>query len=208
MPPASESSTTPPAPQDRAAPTAPEEVAFGPLALRRIRADDAADIASAVAASLEHLRPWMSWATPDATTRQAQAARIVEADELWDAGTDFLYSILTAPGNVVVGEVGLHRRREDGCVEIGYWIGADHVRRGLGTAAARAATQVALAMPGTRRAEIHCDEANAASAAVARGAGYRLERVDEREPQAPGERGRLMIWVAPDGASPRPGARR
>lgn len=46
--------------------------------------------------------------------------------------------------------------------------------------------------------EIHCDAANAASNATARKAGYRLDRIELREPEAPGETGRLMVWVCDD----------
>jgi RimJ/RimL family protein N-acetyltransferase len=48
-----------------------------------------------------------------------------------------------------------------------------------------------------RRVEIHCDEANIASAAIPRKLGYRLDRIERRMPEAPGESGRLMIWVLP-----------
>lgn len=65
-------------------------------------------------------------------------------------------------------------------------------------------TELALAPPGIARAEIHCDIANGASSAIARKAGYRLDRIEKREPAAPGETGRLMIWVrdSPGGAAP------
>jgi RimJ/RimL family protein N-acetyltransferase len=45
------------------------------------------------------------------------------------------------------------------------------------------------------RVEIHCDAANVGSAAVARRLGYRLDRIEQRHPEASGESGRLMIWV-------------
>jgi RimJ/RimL family protein N-acetyltransferase len=35
----------------------------------------------------------------------------------------------------------------------------------------------------------------AASAAVARRLGYRLDRIEEEPPDAPAERGRRMIWI-------------
>jgi hypothetical protein len=41
----------------------------------------------------------------------------------------------------------------------------------------------------------HCDQANAASAAIARKLGYRLDRVERCQPGAPGESGRLMVWA-------------
>jgi len=103
--------------------------------------------------------------------------------------------VFTAEEDALVGAIGLHRRVGDAGIEIGYWIAEAQTRRGFGTAAAEALTAVALELPGVRRVEIHCDEANAASAAIPRKLGYRLDRVIAHEPEAPGESGRRMIWV-------------
>jgi len=165
------------------------------LVLRRVRAADAGPIAAAVSASMDHLRPWMPWATPEAANPRTQRARAAEADEMWSAGTDYIYSVFAAEESALVGEIGLHRRVGDGGIEIGYWIAETQTRRGFGTAAAEALTFVALGLPGVRRVEIHCDEANAASAAIPRKLGYRLDRVIAHPPEAPGESGRRMIWV-------------
>jgi RimJ/RimL family protein N-acetyltransferase len=196
----------------------PEQVAAGPLVLRRVHADDAGAIAVAVAASLEHLRPWMPWATPEAADLRSQLVRVAEADEMWDAGTGFIYAMIARdagppgpaargmvrdPDGEFVGTIGLHRRLADGAVEIGYWTVAARTRRGYATAAAQAMTQVALALPGARRVEIHCDEANTASACVPRKLGYRLDRVEKHEKEAPGEVGRRMIWVWDPAEGPR-----
>jgi RimJ/RimL family protein N-acetyltransferase len=174
-----------------------EEVRSARLVLRRLQADDAGPIAAAVAASLDHLRPWMPWATPESGQLRTQLIRVAEAAELWAAGTDYIYSVLLRPGLTLVGEIGLHRRVGEGGAEIGYWIDARYAGRGLGTEAARMLTEVALSLDGVTRAEIHCDEANQASAAIPRKLGYQLDRVDEHEPEAPGEQGRRMIWVRP-----------
>src|SRR5260370_30900358 len=88
----------------------------------------------------------------------------------------------------------MHRRAGDGSIEIGYWIAGTQARRGFGTSAAEAITAVALALPGVSRAEIHCDEANTASAAIPRKLGYRLDRTEVRKPEAPRQSGRLIIW--------------
>jgi RimJ/RimL family protein N-acetyltransferase len=187
--------------------------------VRRVHADDAGAIAMAVGASLEHLRPWMPWATPEAADLRSQLIRVAEADELWESGTGFIY-VMIAPGSgpagpgtsgaavqdpdgEFVGTIGLHRRLADDAVEIGYWIVATRTRRGYATAAAQALTQVALALPGTRQVEIHCDEANTASAGVPRKLGYRLDRVEAHEREAPGEQGRRMIWVWDPAEGPR-----
>jgi RimJ/RimL family protein N-acetyltransferase len=211
----------------------PEQVATGPLVLRRVHADDAGAIAVAVGASLEHLRPWMPWATPEAADLRSQLVRVAEADEMWESGTGFIYVMIARdtgpsgpdaagmikdPDGEFVGTIGLHRRLTDDAVEIGYWTVAARTRRGYATAAAQAMTQVALALPGARRVEIHCDAANTASAGVPRKLGYRLDRVEKHEREAPGEQGRRMIWVwdlaggpratgSPDGHPARGGAR-
>jgi RimJ/RimL family protein N-acetyltransferase len=194
-------------------------VAAGPLVLRRVHANDAGAIAVAVRTSLDHLRPWMPWATPEAADLRSQLVRVAEADELWESGTGFIYVMISTgtgppgpgtsgvvkdPDGEFVGTIGLHRRLADDAVEIGYWTVAAKTRRGYATAAAQALTPVALALPGTRRVEIHCDEANTASAGVPRRLGYRLDRVEKHEREAPGELGRRMIWVWDPGDRPWP----
>ena len=208
----------------------PERLAAGPLVLRRVEADDAGAIAAAVGTSLDHLRPWMPWATPEAAELRTQLVRVAEADELWESGTGFIYVMLARdtgqdapaepagsqnapaepaegrgdPDGEFVGTIGLNRRAADDAVEIGYWIASAKTRRGYATAAARALTPVAVELSRTRRVEIHCDEANTASAAIPRKLGYRLDRVEAHEREAPGERGRRMIWVwDPDAAASR-----
>lgn len=173
----------------------PERVDAGPVVVRRVRASDAAAIAAAVAASLDTLRPWMPWATPAAADRTNQLARVAEADHRWESGLSYTYSVLTAETGTLVGEVALHRRAGDGSAEIGYWIAAGMAGRGYGTSASAALTSVALGLTGVNRVEIHCDAANVGSVAVAQRLGYRLDRIEERRPEAPGESGRLMIWV-------------
>src|SRR5262249_34501416 len=75
----------------------------------------------------------------------------------------------------------------------GYWIASGKTRRGYATAAARALTPVALELSGAGRVEIHCDEANTASAAIPRRLGYRLDRIEAHEREGPGEGGRRRI---------------
>ena len=165
------------------------------MVVRRVRPTDAGAIAAAVSTSLDYLQPWMPWATPESAERASQLARVAEADHNWESGIGYVYSVLTADRGTLVGEVALHRRPAEGSVELGYWIAAGQAGRGYGTSASRALTAVALGLPGVDRVEIHCDAANAASAAIARKLGYKLDRIEERHPEAPGESGRLMIWV-------------
>ncbi|WP_083647068.1 GNAT family N-acetyltransferase [Kitasatospora sp. CB01950] len=163
--------------------------------LRRRRPADAAALNDAVIANLDHLRPYMPWAANAPTLPESQQLS-VRGEQVWDEGTDFMYLLgLDADPAVVIGGFGLHGRIGPGALEIGYWVHREHTGRGLATAAARALTEAALALPGITRAEIHCDESNAASAAVPRKLGYTLDRIDDEKPTAPAETGRKMIWV-------------
>ncbi len=182
----------------------PERVDAGPVTLRRVRASDAGAIAAAVGASLEYLRPWMPWATAAAAERRSQLSRVAEADQWWESGVRYTYSVVTSDGGTLVGEIALHRRMGEASAEIGYWIAASQAGRGYATAAGAAITAVALALPGVTRVEIHCDAANVPSAAIARKLGFHLDRIEERASAAPGESGRLMIWVRGAGDLPVP----
>jgi RimJ/RimL family protein N-acetyltransferase len=66
-------------------------------------------------------------------------------------------------------------------------------------------TEVGLSLDGVTRAEIHCDAANQASAAIPRKLGYHLDRVDDHPPEAPGEQGHRMVWVLSRPGGKRPG---
>ncbi len=173
----------------------PEELVVPGGQLSRIRESDAGQLAHAVGASLAHLRPWMPWATEQAADAQAQRKRCREAEEGWDNGSDYIYVLRPEPSGQVIGCFGLHRRIGPGAIEIGYWVHADFAGRGYATACAQALTQAGLDLSHVARVEVHTDEANTISAAIPRRLGYRLDRIEERPPDAPGESGRLQIWV-------------
>lgn len=172
----------------------PAEIDAGPVVLRRWSVDDVAVQMAAVNASLEHLRPWMPWAAT-AATEQSSGEYLRDSVASFDAGTRFDFSIRDRVTDEVVGSCGLMARIGPGALEIGYWVAASRAGTGIGTAAARALVRTARRMDGVRRLEIHCDEGNLPSAAIPRKLGFRLDRVEAREPTAPGECDRSQIWI-------------
>jgi RimJ/RimL family protein N-acetyltransferase len=173
----------------------PETVDAEGLQLRRVVVDDAAALAEAVGQSLDHLHPWMPWATAEAGTVDAQVRFLEDMTREWEQGRSFVYAMGAAGDTAIRGVIGLHRRVAPGGIEIGYWVHAAHAGRGLGLAAARVVTVTALSLPDIERVEIHTDEANVRSASIPARLGYHLDRVDVREPQAPAETGRIQIWI-------------
>src|SRR5205085_2799700 len=103
----------------------------------------------------------------------------------------------------VLGEVSLFPRNGAGRValdaadhlEIGYWVSADRTGEGLAAEAAQAACDLAATIDGVSRITIHCDERNAASAAIPRRLGFQLAAVVVEEPTSHGKPPvRLQIW--------------
>jgi RimJ/RimL family protein N-acetyltransferase len=174
----------------------PETINVLDGALYRVRDADGVQIAIAVQMSLDHLRPWMSWATEAGAQVDVQNVRCREAEGLWARGSDYIYALRHDLAGPVIGMFGLHRRVGPGAIEIGYWVHADFVGHGYATAAVAALTHEGAALTDVDRIEIHTDEANVTSAAIPRRLGYRLDRVDLRLPTAPAESGRLQIWIS------------
>lgn len=170
-----------------------DAILFDRGVLTRVRPQDAADVIAAVAANAEQLRDWIPWAdVPEARRAKVEG---VAAD--WEADRAYVYALRETPTGTVVGGFGMYRRVAPGAVELGYWLASEHAGRGLATAATSALASVALALPDVERVELHIDETNIRSAAVARRLGYRLERTEPYEPRTPAESGRLQIWARP-----------
>jgi len=179
----------------------PEHLLHENVELHRWRETDADLCFRLVSESLEHLRPWMPWATPGyGLADAADYVRRCEAD--WAAGTAFQYLIVagsvpvgSVPAGVPAGSAGLMARIGPGGLEIGYWVHPASTGRGVATAAAAALTEAALALPGIDHAEIHHDQLNLASGRVPAKLGYaHVETREHRFELAPGDSGKTEIW--------------
>jgi RimJ/RimL family protein N-acetyltransferase len=173
----------------------PPEALHGEIVtLRRYRLSDRDAVKAAITASLESLRDWMPWAKEPPT--DASVASFLEpAVERFGGEAPANYAITLRDSGAFAGGCGLMPRVGPDALEIGYWVHSAYHRRGIATESARLLTDVGLAAPGVCRIEIHCELGNAASAGVARGLGYRLDRVDDGPPDSAGRTGRMMVWV-------------
>lgn len=187
---------------------APETIDLGDVLVRPWSAADIPALTSAVAASLDHLQPWMVWATPEGATEEAFARFLEDTAARAATGTEAVYGVFDAATGEVLGGVGLHDRVGPGGVEIGYWLHVDATGRGLVTRIVGHLTDVALAQPEVGWVEIRCDAANRASAAVPARLGFTLAAtIPSDRPQAPADTGRDLIWtrttpIVPSAAGP------
>jgi ribosomal-protein-serine acetyltransferase len=166
---------------------APEQHRDGDLLLRGLRPGDGADVNEATQSSLEHLRPYMAWATPDTTVEDSEGY-VRQARAKWLLGEEFGVGVWR--GERFVAGTGFHLRGrplEHGTGEIGMWVRADEAGRGLGTRVLRAMVDWADAAWPFHKLTWLCDSRNLASARVAGNCGFQLEgRLREHGPAASG----------------------
>ena len=188
-----------------------ETLTHGPVTLHRWRAGagPAAELATAVTESAELLRPFMPWARGEYGLADAEQF-LDTCEQGWEAGTEFSYAIRSGPvlaSSELAGGAGLMTRIGSGGLEIGYWVHAGHVRRGLATAATSALITEAFTLPGITRVEIRHDELNTASGGIPRKLGFTFVRSE------PGTDSRLdgteptdLVWelTRPEQAEPAP----
>jgi len=172
--------------------TPPERLSHAAVSLRRWRADDAELCYRLVSESLEHLRPWMPWAT--SSYGLADACDYLDRCEAdWAAGNAFQY--LIRAGGTPAGSAGLMARIGPGGLEIGYWVHPAFTGRGVATSASAALTEAAFGLPGIDRVEIQHDELNLASGRVPDKLGYQhVETRTSRFELAPGDSGTSKVW--------------
>ena len=171
-----------------------ETLTHGPVTLHRWRAGAAAaaELAQAVTESAGLLRPFMPWARGEYGLAEAEQF-LDSCEQGWDAGTEFSYAIRS--GGELAGSIGLMARIGAGGLEIGYWVHAGHVRRGLATAAAAALTAEAFTLPGITRVEIRHDELNVASGGIPRKLGFTFVRpVPGTDSRLDGTKPTDLVW--------------
>jgi RimJ/RimL family protein N-acetyltransferase len=181
---------------DNARRTMPYRVETERLVLRCWQPDDARILKEAIDSSLDHLRPWMPWAAYEPQSVDAKADRLRVFRGEFDLDRDYVYGILARDERLAIGSSGLHTRLDAGALEIGYWIRASHVGRGLATETAAALVKVAFELAKVERVEIHCRPDNVASAAVPRKLGFTHEATRrEFSRDADGTARDSMVWT-------------
>jgi RimJ/RimL family protein N-acetyltransferase len=176
--------------------TMPYRIETERLVLRCWEPQDARLLKEAVDSSLDHLRPWMPWAVHEPQSVEAKADRLRVFRGEFDLDRDYVYGILSRDECLVLGSSGLHTRRDQYGLEIGYWIRQSHVGRGLATEAGAALVKVAFDVAKVTRVEIHCRPDNVASAAVPRKLGFAHEgTLREVSHDADGTEHDSMIWA-------------
>lgn len=153
-------------------PPTPYRIETERLVLRPWDLGDATAMRTAVVRSREHLLPWLPWALFGPADDHAALATIRRFRGQFDLDVDHLYGIFAADGRTVVGGCGLHPRIGPGAREIGYWIDAEHTRKGYAREATAALTKVGFEVLRQRKIEIRVQPGNRASLAIPEQLGF------------------------------------
>ncbi len=152
--------------------------------LRPLVLADVEALGATIEANLEHLRPWMPWATG---YEQLSTLAFVEAAQRQvreEQGAQFALVRATS----IVGTIGFHAINwPNRSTSIGYWLAADAQGHGIVTSAVRALCELAFGEWGLHRVELRAQPANVRSRAVAERCGFTAEGV-AREAERVGDR--------------------
>lgn len=157
------------------------------MLLRPWTAADAPALYPILVTNFAHLAPWIPAAVATPVPLPELADRLAGFADDFASGRAYRFAMLTPDSSDVFGEADLFPRAgmgrvplsEADHVEVGYWLDAAATGQGLATEAAAALLAIAATLPGMTHAEIRCDVANTASAAIPRRLGFRLAAVEE-----------------------------
>ncbi len=157
--------------------TLPDSLQTARLRLRGPLPADIAEFHAAFVESLPALRPWFVWAhfTP---TLETSAAFVTESHRGFQENRQVDWFLFLKETETLIGVISIHGA---GFAQIDwlhttqlltYWLRTGYTGQGYMTEAVAAVVEFAFAVPAIKRLEIHCNVANARSAAVAKRLGF------------------------------------
>lgn len=142
------------------------------LRLRCLAPHDTSSLSRAIAESIEHLRPWLTWTVHEPQSFAQRLTWVRTRRGHFDLGSDYCFGAFTKDETRLLG-LGLLRLSGDVDErELGYWIHQGHLRQGLATELVSALLRVAFEVEQLGSVEIRTFPHNAASAGLARKLGF------------------------------------
>ena len=141
----------------------------------------------AIEESIEHLRPWLTWTAHEPLSFEERLTWVRTQRGHFDLGSDYCFGAFPKDEHALWG-MGLLRL--SGTVderELGYWVHAAQLRRGLALELVSALVRVALDLEALDALEIRTFPHNLASARVAERLGFSGPNLD------------MLAYPMPDG---------
>lgn len=157
------------------------------LRLRCLAPGDTAMLGRAIAESLEHLRPWLTWTAHEPLSFAERLTWVRTQRGHFDLGSDYCFGVFPKDEHALWG-VGILRL--SGSVderEVGYWVHANELRKGLASELVAAMVRVSFELEDLDALEIRTFPHNLASARVAERLGFSGPTLD------------MLAYPMPDG---------
>jgi RimJ/RimL family protein N-acetyltransferase len=169
--------------------TPPYRIETERLVIRCYDPRDAPLLKAAIDTSVEHLSEWMPWARlePQALEQKVQLLRTFRGQ--FDHDENYVYGIFARDESELLGGSGFHKRSNDGSLEIGYWVAAGAIGRGIATETTAVQTRAGFELCGLERVDVQIDPLNERSLKIPRKLGFMEEGVLRRrlDPGVDGE---------------------
>jgi RimJ/RimL family protein N-acetyltransferase len=164
--------------------TPPYRIETERLVIRCYEPEDAPLLKAAVDSSIEHLLPWMPWARfePQSVAEKVELCRMFRGQ--FDLDQNYVYGIFSADETEQLGGSGFHKRSNEGSLEIGYWVAASAIGRGIATEVTAVQTRAGFELCGLDRIDIQVEPTNDRSLAIPRKLGFREEGTLRRRLEA------------------------
>ena len=157
----------------------PELIVGARLILTAPQTGQGPAMARAIAGSISHLRPWMTWAQDPPSMESAETVvRRMQSDFILRSELMFHLYAKNSAGECgeLLGGAGLHRI--DWALRsfnLGFWLRASALGQGYATEAVNLLTTLAFEQLQARRVEIRTDNTNLRCRAVAERCGFEFE---------------------------------
>lgn len=166
------------------------------LVIRCYQPADAELLYNSLNCGTEHLMQWLPWAKTEPLGIEEQIDKLRMFRAKYDAGQDYIMGIFNSDESELLGGTGLHPRIGNNAMEIGYWLSASHLRKGIITESTQALVRVGFEVEQLQRIEIHCDPNNTASANIPHKLGFLHEvTLRNRSTDVNGNPRDTMIWT-------------
>jgi RimJ/RimL family protein N-acetyltransferase len=179
---------------------APPEIETERLRLRCPKEADGPQLYAAISESLAELRPWFAWAVDIELTPANSRFTAAIARERFLSGKEMQFYIFAKGGKNLVGICGLLKPDwAKRTFEICYWLRTCFTGKGYMSEAVLAVTEFAQKRLAAKRVEARCDVANVKGIAVARKAGYILEKkvAGDTRHHLHGQQTEIAVLIAP-----------
>jgi len=141
------------------------KITIDDLIIRCYEPEDAVEFKKAIDSSLKHLHKYMEWSHSDPEPLSEKISLLKKWKSDFINNIDYTYAVFK--GEKMIASSGFHKSLENhNSLEIGYWVRADEINKGVATKVSCALIIAAFEIINAEKVEIHYEIDNIFSAKI------------------------------------------